>query len=203
MDSRSHRGRGGDSPREAHDREPGSMIVDRTACSDFRAGITGSGSLTGTGIKVGLHEAGPAVALDRTRALDPNLQAHARAFVCRRFPPLASVPIVRYSTRPRRAGSTASSPCSAPAACGSRVTPTIHGSGSRRRLGVGVQDRASGGHIGGVRVAESLTARRPVREGWRASVGAALLRAMASRPSVPGPEMFRPRQRDVQVRGQP
>jgi sarcosine oxidase len=65
------------------------------AWSEFPAGITGSGSLDGTGMKVGLHEAGPAVALDGTRAVDPKLEAHARAFVRRRFPSLAAAPIVR------------------------------------------------------------------------------------------------------------
>jgi glycine/D-amino acid oxidase-like deaminating enzyme len=65
------------------------------AWSDFRAGVTGSGSLAGTGMKVGLHEPGPAVVLDGSRAADPKLEAHARAFVSRRFPTLASAPIVR------------------------------------------------------------------------------------------------------------
>jgi glycine/D-amino acid oxidase-like deaminating enzyme len=65
------------------------------AWSEFPAGITGSGSLAGTGMKVGLHEAGPAVALDGSRVADPDLEASARAFVRRRFPSLGSSPIVR------------------------------------------------------------------------------------------------------------
>jgi glycine/D-amino acid oxidase-like deaminating enzyme len=65
------------------------------AWSDVRAGITGAGDLAGAGVKVGLHEAGPAVALDGPRVADPELEAHARGYLTRRFPSLADAPVVR------------------------------------------------------------------------------------------------------------
>ena len=46
-------------------------------------------------MKVGLHEAGPPVALDGLRAFDPKLETHARAYLARRFPSLANAPVVR------------------------------------------------------------------------------------------------------------
>jgi sarcosine oxidase len=65
------------------------------AWGDLGAGITGAGDLAGAGFKVGLHEAGPAVALDRPRVADPHLAAHARAYLARRFPPLAGAAVVQ------------------------------------------------------------------------------------------------------------
>jgi sarcosine oxidase len=64
------------------------------AWGDLGAGITGAGDLAGAGVKVGLHEAGPPVALDRPRVADPSLEAHARAYLGRRFPSLADAPVV-------------------------------------------------------------------------------------------------------------
>jgi glycine/D-amino acid oxidase-like deaminating enzyme len=63
------------------------------AWGDLGAGITGAGSLAGAGVKLGLHEAGPAVALDGPRVADPELGAHARAYLARRFPSLADAPV--------------------------------------------------------------------------------------------------------------
>ena len=65
------------------------------AWGDIGAGITGAGDLAGAGVKVGLHEAGPAVALDGPRTTDPQLEAHARAYLTRRFPALATAPVVQ------------------------------------------------------------------------------------------------------------
>ena len=64
------------------------------AWSDVAAGITGAGDLAGAGFKLGLHETGPAVGLDGPRRADPELEAHARAFLGERFPSLASAPVV-------------------------------------------------------------------------------------------------------------
>ena len=65
------------------------------AWGDLGAGITGAGDLAGAGFKVGLHEAGPAVALDGPRTADPLLEAHARKYLARRFPSLADAPVVQ------------------------------------------------------------------------------------------------------------
>jgi len=65
------------------------------AWADTGAGITGAGDLAGAGVKVGLHEAGPPVALDRPRVADPDLATHARMYLTRRFPSLADAPVVR------------------------------------------------------------------------------------------------------------
>jgi sarcosine oxidase len=69
------------------------------AWSDVGAGITGAGDLAGAGVKVGLHEAGPAVALDGPRRADSALEAHARAYVSRRFPSLSGAPVVRVEVQ--------------------------------------------------------------------------------------------------------
>jgi sarcosine oxidase len=69
------------------------------AWSDLGAGITGAGDRAGAGVKVGLHEAGPAVALDGPRVADPDLRAHARAYVSRRFPSLSRAPVVRVEVQ--------------------------------------------------------------------------------------------------------
>jgi sarcosine oxidase len=63
------------------------------------AGITGAGNLAGAGFKVGLHEPGPAVALDGPRTADPVLEAHARAYLARRFPSLATARVVRVEVQ--------------------------------------------------------------------------------------------------------
>jgi sarcosine oxidase len=69
------------------------------AWGDLGAGITGAGDLAGAGFKVGLHEAGPAVALDGARVAAPELAAHARAYLVRRFPSLAEAPVVRVEVQ--------------------------------------------------------------------------------------------------------
>jgi len=69
------------------------------AWGDHGAGITGAGDLTGAGVKLGLHEAGPAVALDEARTSDPSLEAHARAYLARRFPSLAHAPIAQVEVQ--------------------------------------------------------------------------------------------------------
>jgi sarcosine oxidase len=69
------------------------------AWGDFGAGITGAGDLAGAGFKVGLHEAGPAVELDGVRVAAPALEAHARAYLGRRFPSLAEAPVVRVEVQ--------------------------------------------------------------------------------------------------------
>jgi sarcosine oxidase len=69
------------------------------AWGDLGAGITGAGDLAGAGFKVGLHEAGPAVALDGARTSDPSLEAHARAYLARRFPSLADAPVAEVEVQ--------------------------------------------------------------------------------------------------------
>jgi sarcosine oxidase len=69
------------------------------AWSDLAAGITGAGDLAGAGVKVGLHEAGPAVALDGARTVDPTLETHARAYLRQRFPALSGAPVVRVEVQ--------------------------------------------------------------------------------------------------------
>jgi sarcosine oxidase len=65
------------------------------AWGDIGAGITGAGDLAGAGVKVGVHEAGPAVALDGPRSADPELEQRARAYLAGRFPSLADAPVVQ------------------------------------------------------------------------------------------------------------
>ncbi len=69
------------------------------AWGDIGAGITGAGDLAGGGFKVGLHEPGPAVALDRERVPDRTLAAHARAYLARRFPSLTDAPVAQVEVQ--------------------------------------------------------------------------------------------------------
>lgn len=69
------------------------------AWGDLGAGITGAGDLAGAGFKVGLHEPGPALALDGPRVAAPELEAHARAYLTRRFPSLADAPVVQVEVQ--------------------------------------------------------------------------------------------------------
>ena len=64
------------------------------AFSDARTQITGAGDVNGAGIKLGLHEDGPPLALDHDRTPDPLLASHARTYLSRRFPSLADAPLV-------------------------------------------------------------------------------------------------------------
>jgi sarcosine oxidase len=69
------------------------------AWGEIGAGITGAGDLAGTGFKVGLHEPGPAVALDGARVADPALEAQASTYLAHRFPSLADAPVAQVEVQ--------------------------------------------------------------------------------------------------------